>query len=71
MEPKIWTIVRFPVGVWSGGGKRSDPDYAECEVYMIPSDSMEKAKKKAQSARARLLRKGEALPTQAAPYRGS
>ncbi|MFK8770423.1 hypothetical protein [Aeromonas caviae] len=68
MESKIWTVVRFPAGVWSGGGSRNSPDYSECEVYLAHADSFDKAKKKAQSNRARLVKKGSTLPTQAAPY---
>ncbi|WP_213664175.1 hypothetical protein [Stutzerimonas stutzeri] len=68
MELKRWTIVRFPAGVWSGGGSRNDPDYAECEVYLIPGETLDKAKKKAQAIRGRLVNKGASLPTQAAPF---
>lgn len=68
METRVWTVGRFPAGVWSTGGKPSDPEYALCEVYLIPADSREKAKKKAQSIRARLVKKGSPLPTQASPY---
>lgn len=68
METRIWTIGRFPAGVWSGGGSRSDPDYSECEVYLIPAESLDKAKKKAQAVRTRLMKKGGDLPTQASPY---
>jgi len=71
MESRIWTVVRFPAGVWSGGGSRNDPDYSECEVYLIPAESLDKAKKKAQAVRARLVKKGSTLPTQAAPYEAS
>lgn len=63
-----YTIVRFPAGDWSGGGKPDDPDYALCEVYIIPADSYDKAKKKAQAVRARLLKNGAPLPSQASPY---
>lgn len=31
----FWTVVRFPAGVWNGGGGRSNPDYSECEVYVM------------------------------------
>lgn len=64
-------MVRFPVGIWSGGGSRNDPDYSESEVYLVPADSLDKAKKKAQSVRARLVKKGVPLPTQSAPYTAS
>ncbi|WP_181105429.1 hypothetical protein [Stutzerimonas stutzeri] len=68
MESRLWTTVRFPAGVWSGGGSRNDPDYSECEVYLIPSESLDKAKKKAQAIRARLVKKGDPLPSQGAPF---
>lgn len=68
MKSRLWTVVRFPAAAWSGGGSRNDPAYADCEVYLIPAESFDKAKKKAQSIRARLVKNGTALPTQAAPY---
>lgn len=71
MESRLWTVGRFPAGVWSGGGSRNDPDYTECEVYLIPAESLEKAKKKAQAIRARLVTKGSELPSQASPYKAS
>lgn len=71
MDTRLWTVVRFPAGVWSGGGSRTDPDYSGCEVYLITAESLEKAKKKAQAVRARLVKKGSDLPTQASPYQAS
>jgi hypothetical protein len=71
MDSRLWTVGRFPAGVWSGGGSRNDPDYSECEVYLIPAESLEKAKKKAQAVRARLVKRGSELPTQASPYQAS
>lgn len=68
MELKRWTIVRFPAGVWSGGGSRNDPDYSECEVYLIPGETLDKAKKKAQAIRGGLIKKSAVLPTQATPF---
>lgn len=68
-ESRLWTVVRFPAGVWSGGGSRNDPDYTECEVYLVPAESLEKAKKKAQAIRTRLVKKGTQLPSQAEPYK--
>ncbi|WP_213664141.1 hypothetical protein [Stutzerimonas stutzeri] len=68
MESRLWTVVRFPAGIWSGGGKPSDADYEHCEVYRIPADSLDKAKKKAQSIRARLVKNGSDLPSQSVPY---
>lgn len=67
MESRLWTVVRFPDGSWSGGGKPSEPDYEHCEVYRIPAESLEKAKKKAQSVRSRLVKTGSALPSQSSP----
>ncbi|ENA27033.1 hypothetical protein HMPREF1487_09512 [Pseudomonas sp. HPB0071] len=52
MKTRIWTVGRFPAGVWSGDGSRNDPDYSECEVYLIPAENLDKAKKKAQAFRA-------------------
>lgn len=69
MTVRTWTIVRFPAGVWSGGGKPSDPDYGDCEVYLIPADSLDKAKSKAQGVRSRMVKKGGDLPTQASPFK--
>lgn len=71
MESRIWTVGRFPAGIWSGGGSRNDSDYAECEVYLVPADSLEKAKKKAQAIRARIVKKKIELPSQASPYNAS
>lgn len=68
MDSRLWTVVRFPAGMWSYGGKPSSADYENCEVFLIPADSPKAATKKAQSIRARLVKKGLPLPTQAAPY---
>lgn len=68
MASRLWTIVRFPAGVWSWGGSRNSPDYSECEVYVINAESQEKAQKKAKFIRSRLVKKGSSLPTQASPY---
>jgi len=68
MESRLWTVVRFPAGNWSGGGRPTDTDYECCEVYRIPALGLDKAKKKAQSIRARLVKNGTTLPTQATPY---
>lgn len=69
MESRLWTVARFPAGVWSSGGKLSDPDYSLCELYQVAAESSEKATKKAQGIRTRLLKKGVQLPTQATPYK--
>ncbi len=68
MATMLWTVVRFPNGSWSGGGKASDPDYEDCEVYRIPAESLPTATNKAQGVRSRLNKKGATLPTQAEPY---
>ncbi|MPQ69456.1 hypothetical protein GC387_22880 [Pseudomonas sp. MWU12-2323] len=65
----VITVVRFPNGSWSTGGRVSDPDYEECEVYVVPYDSDAAAKKQAQAVRRRYVNKGLALPSQKTPYR--
>lgn len=47
----IWTVVRFPDGSWSYGGRPDSPDYAECEVWRIDADTAELAVRKAQAKR--------------------
>lgn len=49
----LWTVVRFPNGSWSYGGKPDDPDYEQCEVWRIDAESPERAVKKAQAKRRR------------------
>lgn len=49
----LWTVVRFPNGSWSYGGKPDDPDYEHCEVWRIEAESAERAVKKAQAKRYR------------------
>lgn len=56
MAEQLWTVVRFPNGSWSTGGKPTDPDYAQCEVWQIPAASREAATKKAQARRSRARR---------------
>lgn len=53
MNESLWTVVRFPDGSWSYGGKPSDPDYSKCEIWQIPASSPEEAVKKAQKKRVR------------------
>ncbi|MDF9778942.1 hypothetical protein OKW11_005988 [Pseudomonas baetica] len=65
---KKMTVVRFPNGSWSTGGRPSDPDYEQCEVYVVPSGSEAEAKKQAQAVRRRLVTKGLILPSQTVPY---
>lgn len=65
---KAITVVRFPNGSWSTGGRVSDPDYEQCECYVVPSISDAEAKKTAQAVRRRLAGKGLSMPSPAAPY---
>ena len=66
-KAEVWTIVRFPNGEWSGGGKVNDPAYDCCEVYVVRGTSFDSCKKKAQRIRAKLVKTGDALPTQSNP----
>ncbi|CAG9254827.1 conserved hypothetical protein [Paraburkholderia unamae] len=54
---RLWTVVRFPNGSWSYGGKPGDPDYELCEVWQIEATSADKAVKKAQAKRSREKKK--------------
>ena len=56
----IWTVVRFPNGSWSYGGKPTDPDYSECEIWRVDAISGPAAVKKAQAKRSRDKRKAGA-----------
>lgn len=69
MNQILWTVARFPSGMWCAGGKVTDPDYSTCEVYQIPAENREKATKKAQGIRSRLVKAGGPLPTQSTPYK--
>lgn len=69
MNKKLWTVVRFPAGMWSYGGDPSSPDYHGCEVYLIPAERGDGAVKKAQGLRSRMVKAGKALPSQSEPYR--
>ncbi|MEX3984205.1 hypothetical protein AB4Y45_35200 [Paraburkholderia sp. EG287A] len=53
METLLWTVVRFPNGNWSYGGRMDDPDYERCEKWSIEAESAQAAVKKAQSRRRR------------------
>lgn len=68
VDSKLWTVVRFPNGSWSYGGKPTSADYELCEVYQLPANSPEKAVKKAQAIRRRNVAKNLLLPSQATPY---
>lgn len=54
---KIWTVVRFPNGSWSYGGRPDSPDYELCEVWQISAESAKGAVRKAQARRSRENRK--------------
>lgn len=54
-----WTVVRFPNGSWSYGGKPTDPDYAECEVWTVEASNGPRAVKKAQAKRSAANRKAK------------
>jgi len=58
----LWTVARFPNGEWTTGGKPKDPDYANCEVFVVDADTREKAKKKAQAKRTRQRRADGLIP---------
>lgn len=46
-----WTVVRFPNGSWSYGGRMDSPDYELCEKWSIAAPTEKDAVKKAQSLR--------------------
>lgn len=56
----LWTVARFPSGMWSTGGKPTDPEYEHCEVFQVLASSRESAKKKAQAMRYRQRRADQA-----------
>lgn len=56
-----WTVARFPSGQWSTGGKPDSPDYSECEVFVVESDSRVSATRKAQAMRQRQRKKSAEL----------
>ena len=58
--PIAWTVARFPNGDWSTGGRPSDPDYSECEVFVVMAHSRDEAKKKAQAKWSRQRRSARA-----------
>ncbi|WMD24016.1 hypothetical protein RAS12_30760 (plasmid) [Achromobacter seleniivolatilans] len=57
MKEQLWTIVRFPDGSWSYGGKPNDPAYEFCEKWQIPAVEAKQAVKLAQARRRRTLPK--------------
>ncbi len=52
----LWTVVRFPNGSWSYGGKPTDPDYADCEVWQIEAPTSKVAISRARVRRSRALK---------------
>jgi len=52
----MWTVVRFPNGSWSTGGRPDDPEYALCEVFEVVAGCRNEAKKLAQAVRYRKKR---------------
>lgn len=60
MAEPTWTVVRFPNGSWSYGGRMDAPEYALCEKWAIEATSGNAAVKKAQSRRSRELGRARA-----------
>lgn len=58
----LWTVVRFPDGSWSSGGKPNDPAYANCEVWQIEARSRKDAEKVAKAKRAYIQAKKRKEP---------
>lgn len=50
---QILTVARFPNGEWTTGGKTTDPDYADCEVFRVWAADRKSAKRYAQDERCR------------------
>lgn len=57
VSEQAWTVVRFPNGSWSYGGKPNDPDYEQCEKFIIIEKDPKKAVAKARARRAYLMKK--------------
>lgn len=55
MKEQLWTVVRFPDGSWSFGGKPEDPSYELCEKWGVLASSGQHAVKLAQGRRRRRL----------------
>lgn len=55
MREQLWTVVRFPDGSWSFGGKAEDSAYELCEKWRLLSRSGQHAVKLAQGRRRRGL----------------
>lgn len=56
---QTWTVLRFPNGSWSYGGKPTDPDYENSEVFRIQAETSKAAIKAAQSKRAAAIAKAK------------
>lgn len=54
---RSWTVVRFPNGSWSYGGRLHSPDYELCEKWSIAAPTAKDAVKKAQALRRQELRR--------------
>ncbi|WP_018234380.1 hypothetical protein [Thioalkalivibrio thiocyanodenitrificans] len=52
-----WTVARFPDGSWTTGGRPDDPDYAQCELFIIEAPDRGAAIMRAQAKRRRQARK--------------
>ena len=63
---RMWTVARFPSGIWSTGGSHNDPEYACCEVFQVIAKSRDEAKRKAQSIRSNAIRKQKAAEERSA-----
>lgn len=46
-----WTVARFPNGEWTTGGRPDDPEYEECEVFVVEAFTRNQAKANAQLRR--------------------
>ncbi|WP_025140891.1 hypothetical protein [Achromobacter sp. DH1f] len=53
MKEQLWTVVRFPDGSWSYGGKADDSAYELCEKWRLLSRTGQHAVKLAQGRRRR------------------
>lgn len=53
MNEKVWTVARFPSGMWSFGGRPDDSVYSECELWQVRAVTGKAAVKKAQAKRSR------------------
>jgi hypothetical protein len=63
----LWTVARYPSGEWDTGGNPTDPEYANCEVFVVDANHRDEALvlgKKARQAKVakekRLAKKAQA-----------